>query len=89
MWAHYRPTFRSRLPAQVRLLGSVAQRKTSTPTGGLSFQFADHTRVLLDSPLPVAEFIRQLRAELPEGWEEFVHRSPCTQAFCLLPSRIP
>ncbi|WP_420595666.1 hypothetical protein [Deinococcus sp.] len=69
------PDFPVTLPAGVRLLGSKEDKapriKTSTDAGRIYHHHLDHTRVLLDSDLPVSEFVAQMRAKLDDAWEAF------------------
>ncbi|WP_161882454.1 hypothetical protein [Deinococcus alpinitundrae] len=64
------PSFPLSLPADVRLLGSREQSfPQSTEAAGLPFRRSNHVRVLLDSALPVADFIAQMRDSLGNDWE--------------------
>jgi hypothetical protein len=65
------PEFPVPLPPGSRLLGATEQRSPPVFGNPLRFQTLDHTRVLLDSPLSVADFISQMRAGLPGDWEDF------------------
>ena len=65
------PDFPVKLPEGSRVMGATA----STPSPPLNnayrtYRVYNHTRVLLDSPLSVPEFIGQLRIELAGEWED-------------------
>ncbi|WP_293909649.1 hypothetical protein [Deinococcus sp.] len=65
------PDFPIKLPENIRLIGANEQKAPPVPRGAQGMYIRDHTRVLLDSPLSVPEFISQLRVELAGEWERF------------------
>lgn len=66
------PDFPVALPEGSRVLGGQEQTFPKRPasTQGLSFQLSDHSRVLMDSALPVSAFIAQMRSQLTSEWED-------------------
>jgi len=63
------PDFPLSLPPDTTVLGSLEQRspRLMMPNGGL--QLHDHVRVMVDTPLPIGEFLAGLRQGLSGDWQ--------------------